>query len=69
MTDYEIEKAPMGGCASEVTPSMTESLRNQRTRAADHLAKLDKTIQLIESQPEVQKILDALSQLGKLRNL
>ena len=64
-----MEKAPMSDCAREVTPSMTESLRNQRARAADHLAKLDKTIELIESQPEVQKILDALSQLGKLRNL
>ncbi len=61
--------APISGYGKEITPSMTDSLKAQRQKTADKLANLDETIKLIESQPEIQKVLDALSRLGKLRNL
>ncbi len=62
---YATEKMPMGRA---VNPTLTETLKDERKAAQQKLDQLDETIALIESNPEIQKTLDALSRLGKLRN-
>jgi hypothetical protein len=64
-TNYEAEKAVV--VCEDSRPSLTISLKRERDRLAEKLKALDNSIALIESQPETQKLLDALSELGKLR--
>lgn len=63
--DCVMEKMPMG---RNVSPTLTESLKSERKTLQEKLDQLDETIVLIEANPEIQKTLDALSKLGKLRN-
>ncbi|GAG55139.1 unnamed protein product [marine sediment metagenome] len=63
----EATKMPERSSGREITPSLTEALKAQRNKAEAELAELNETIKLIESQPEIQKVLDALSRLGKLK--
>ena len=68
MNDAKTETAcaPYGGSGTEIKPTLTESLKAQRHKLATELSNLDETIALIESQPEIQKVLDALTKLGRL---
>lgn len=63
--EYPMEKVSIG---RDVSPTLTESLKSERKALQQKLGQLDETIALIEANPEIQKTLDALSQLGKLRN-
>ena len=50
-----------------ITPTMTDRLRNERVILQSKLAEVEAALQTIESHPEVQQVIDALTKLHWLR--
>ena len=49
------------------TPTMTERLYRERAQLKSKLAEIEKAIAAIESNPQVQQVVDALTKLHWLR--
>ena len=53
-----------GNLSKRVEPTLDEILMAKRERLADELAKVDKAIDLLKSNPGMQEVIDALRQVG-----
>mgnify|MGYP001617728179 CR=1 FL=1 len=51
----------------DVTPTMTERLKRERANLASRLAEVDAALAVVESNPQVQQVIDALTKLHWLR--
>jgi len=52
-------------CARELMPtSTTDRLRSEKDRLEQRLEQVNKAIEALESSPEIQRAIDAISKLG-----
>ena len=64
----ETEMAPqVRRAVMDVTPTMTERLKRERANLASRLAEVDAALAVVESNPQVQQVIDALTKLHWLR--
>ena len=49
--------------ALNATPTITERLRRERAQFAAKLAEVDVALQIVEANPAVQQVIDALAKL------
>ena len=61
--------APGGlrGAVMNITPTMTERLRQEQAKLQERLAEVTAALTTIEAHPEVQQVVDALTKLHWLR--
>ena len=55
----------LGGCVEIHRPTLTERLKQERHGQAEKLAELDSAIAALESNPEVQRILDLVRKVAR----
>ena len=58
-------EATAKGCIDIHRPTLTERLKDERQGLATRLAELDAALAALESNPEVQKILDLVQKVAR----
>ena len=66
-SSMSVPEQSMRGAIMNVTPTMTERLRHEQENLKQRLAEVESALSAIESNPQVQTVIDALAKLHWLR--